>query len=135
VLHCVLQWVLQRVRCSLRCSVCCSGSYYAKIASDIQCVICKDKDAVCYSACCSACCSGCCSACVAVCAAKTASLGSGVANPYTLFCSICTINSELNYFPDLYHSLTSRGRYALDFSGRGRHPLDSKKVCVWKHIE
>ena len=30
-------------------------------------------------------------------------LGNGVSTPYTLFCFIGTIDSELNYFPDLYY--------------------------------
>jgi len=52
-------------------------------------------------------------------------LGSGVLPPYTLFCSICTINSELKYF-----LILSRGWYPLNFSGRGWDLLDSEKLFV-----
>jgi len=48
-------------------------------------------------------------------------------DPYTIFSLICTINSEPNYFPDLYHEWVSRGRYSLGSSGRVRNPLDSKE--------
>jgi len=62
-------------------------------------------------------------------------VGSVFSNPYTLFCLICTINSELNYFLDLHHEWMSRGRYLLVSSGWVRHPLDSKKLFVRWHAD
>jgi len=46
-----------------------------------------------------------------------------------VFYLICTIHSDLTFFPDLYHYHVSRGRYALVSSGRVRHPI-SKMLFV-----
>jgi len=46
-----------------------------------------------------------------------------------LFCLICTINSELMYFPIFTH-LSELVSTSAGFSGRVQHPLDSKKVFV-----
>ena len=57
-------------------------------------------------------------------------LGGGVPTPHTLFCLICTINSELMYCS----SCTTNERAGVDicwFPVDGvRHPLNSKKLFV-----
>jgi len=55
--------------------------------------------------------------------------GCGVSTPYTLLCLICTISSKLNFFLILTH-LSELGLISAGFSGRVRHPLDSKKLFV-----
>ena len=57
-------------------------------------------------------------------------LGSGFSTPYTPFCLICTMSSELTCISHVHPFWVSRGWYPLGFSGRVRHPLDSKKLFV-----
>jgi len=60
-------------------------------------------------------------------------LGCGFSTPYTLFCLICTISSEQNWW--FFQSiLVSQGWYLLIFSGRVRHPLDSNKLFVRHNV-
>jgi len=56
-------------------------------------------------------------------------LGCGVSTPVLVFCLMCTINSELTYIP-ICNYWVRRGGYPLVFSGRVRHPLDSRKLFV-----
>ena len=56
-------------------------------------------------------------------------LGSGFSTPCTAFCLICTINSELTSCLICTH-LSELGLISADFSGRVRHPLDSRKLFV-----
>ena len=56
-------------------------------------------------------------------------LGSGFSTPCTVFCLICTINSELTSCLIFTHP-SELGLISADFSGRVRHPLDSRKLFV-----
>ena len=61
-------------------------------------------------------------------------LESGFSTPYTLYCLICPITSSVNSITlRLSPIWVSCGRYPLVFSGRVRHPLDSKKLFVWSN--
>jgi len=53
----------------------------------------------------------------------------GFSTPCTLFCLICTINSELHHFL-IFTNLSEQGSISADFQWKVRHPLISKKLLV-----
>jgi len=56
--------------------------------------------------------------------------GGGISTPYSAFCLICTISSELNGQMDLYHNTPQVLAARSLLASRVRHPLNSKKVFV-----